>query len=127
MIISSFTVSLTVDNVPASAKFLTDHFGFTQKMAADGFASLSHEASGTNVVYLQKGIDVLPPDQRDQLAQGVILALVTHNLEAEESRLQQEGVVFTLPLQIDPWGEKLFQVKDPNGVVIQLVEWVDQP
>lgn len=24
----------------------------------------------------------------------------------------------------EPWGERLFQVTDPNGIVIQLVEWV---
>jgi uncharacterized glyoxalase superfamily protein PhnB len=27
-------------------------------------------------------------------------------------------------LREEPWGERLFQVQDPNGVVIQFVEWV---
>ena len=41
----------------------------------------------------------------------------------EEQRLRDEGVEITLPLREDPWGERLFQVTDPNGVVYQLVEW----
>jgi len=28
------------------------------------------------------------------------------------------------PLQTEPWGERFLQVADPNGVVIQLVQWV---
>ncbi|MGF6940862.1 putative glyoxalase superfamily protein PhnB [Streptomyces auratus] len=28
-----------------------------------------------------------------------------------------------MPLREEPWGERLFQVTDPNGIVLQLVEW----
>ncbi|MFG3708481.1 VOC family protein [Micromonospora sp. NPDC047670] len=42
-------------------------------------------------------------------------------------RLAGEGVAITMPLREEPWGERLFQVTDPNGVVIQFVEWVPRP
>ncbi len=29
-----------------------------------------------------------------------------------------------MELREEPWGERLFQVTDPNGVIIQLVDWV---
>jgi uncharacterized glyoxalase superfamily protein PhnB len=29
-----------------------------------------------------------------------------------------------MPLREEPWGERLFQVIDPNGIVVQFVEWV---
>ena len=41
MRVTGTAVSLTVDDPAASAAFLTDHFGFTEQMAADGFASLT--------------------------------------------------------------------------------------
>lgn len=28
------------------------------------------------------------------------------------------------PIETEAWGERYFQVEDPNGVVIQLVQWV---
>jgi uncharacterized glyoxalase superfamily protein PhnB len=28
-----------------------------------------------------------------------------------------------MPLTVDDWGERSFQVRDPNGVVIQLLDW----
>ena len=32
-----------------------------------------------------------------------------------------------LPIETEPWGERYFQVSDPNGIVIQLVTWVGTP
>ncbi|MFE9623568.1 VOC family protein [Streptomyces sp. NPDC006527] len=122
MKIASTAVSLTVDDVPASAAFLTRHFGFQEAMASEGFASLVRE-DAANVIFLQRGIEVLPDGFRDQHAAGVIIAFTVDDLEAEYERLQDEGVSITLPLREEPWGERLFQVTDPNGVVLQLVSW----
>lgn len=126
MNISSLSVSLTVNNVKKSSDFLTKHFGFKEKMAADGFASLIHEATGINIIYMQTGIEVLPEFMRNLPVAGTILAFVTTNLEAEEERLRLAGVPISMPLQTEEWGEKLFMVTDPNGVIIELVEWVNQ-
>lgn len=123
MKITASTVSLTVDVVPASATFLTDHFGFHEVMAADGFASLAREDLGFDVIFLQRGMSVLPADQRDTHAQGLILAFTVDDLEYELARLQTEGVQITMPMVEEEWGERAFQVRDPNGVVIQLLDW----
>ncbi|MER7585823.1 VOC family protein [Kitasatospora sp. NPDC097691] len=126
MQITKTAVSLTVEDVTASAAFLQRHFGYAEEMAADGFVSLAHPGGGVNVVYLRRGLEVLPEDQRHRTADGVILAFVVEDITAEERRLKEEGVVITLALREEPWGEKLFQVADPNGVLIELVEWVKQ-
>ncbi|MFF4489669.1 VOC family protein [Streptomyces sp. NPDC001544] len=122
MKIASAAVCLTVDDVPASAAFLIRHFGFQEAMAAEGFASLGRE-DAPNVIFLQRGIEVLPEGFRDQHAAGVIIVFTVTDLEAEYERLQSEGVSITMPLREEPWGERLFQVTDPNGVTLQLVAW----
>jgi uncharacterized glyoxalase superfamily protein PhnB len=121
--ITSSAVSLNVDNVSASSSFLVEHFGFQEEMAADGFASLSRPDAGMNVVFLRRGLPTLPADQREDHADGVILAFVVTDLEAELARLQDEGVPITMPLTVEEWGERAFQVCDPNGVIVQLVDW----
>jgi predicted enzyme related to lactoylglutathione lyase len=121
--ITASVVSLNVEDVDASAAFLTSHFGFRQEMAADGFVSLTREDAGMNVVFLRRGLASLPDDQRDDHADGVILAFVVDDLEAELARLISEGVAITMPLREEPWGERAFQVTDPNGVIVQLVDW----
>jgi predicted enzyme related to lactoylglutathione lyase len=122
MQITGTAVSLNVDDVAASAAFLTEHFGFTEAMADDGFASLVRE-DAVNVIFLRRGIEVLPEGFRDQRAAGLIVAFTVTDLEAEYERLRGAGVTVTMPLREEPWGERLFQVTDPNGVVIQLVDW----
>jgi len=123
MKITSAAVSLNVDDVPAASGFLVEHFGFREEMAADGFASLRRDDAGMNVVFLRRGLPTLPADQRDDHAAGVILAFVVDDLEAELARLRAEGVAITMPLTAEEWGERAFQVRDPNGVIVQLVDW----
>ncbi|MDM4721903.1 VOC family protein [Micromonospora sp. WMMA1363] len=123
MKITSTAVSLNVDDVPGSSAFLTEHFGFRQEMTADGFASLTRDDSGMNVILLRRGLATLPADQRDEHARGLILAFVVDDLEGELARLQAEGVSITMPLTVEEWGERAFQVRDPNGVIVQLVDW----
>jgi uncharacterized glyoxalase superfamily protein PhnB len=121
--ITSSAVSLNVTDVAASSAFLVDHFGFHQEMAADGFASLAREDAGMNVVFLRTGLESLPADQRDDHATGLILAFVVDDLEGELARLHGEGVAITMPLTSEEWGERAFQVRDPNGIIVQLLEW----
>lgn len=123
MKITASAVSLNVNDVTASAQFLTTHFGFTEQMSADGFVSLARDDAGMDVVYLRRGMDMLPADQREDHACGLILAFVVDDLEGELARLQAEGVTITMPLRAEEWGERAFQVRDPNGVVIELLDW----
>jgi uncharacterized glyoxalase superfamily protein PhnB len=121
--ISSSAISLNVDDVAASSGFLTTHFGFREEMAADGFASLGRDDAGMNVIFLRRGLESLPADQRHDHAAGLIIAFVVDDLEGELARLRAEGVAITMPLTVEEWGERAFQVRDPNGVIVQLVDW----
>jgi catechol 2,3-dioxygenase-like lactoylglutathione lyase family enzyme len=120
--INASTISLTIDDVAASRAFFVEHLGYQERAAAEGFASLTRD-DAVDIVLLQRGIEVLPPEQRDQRAAGLILAFTVDTLDAEDKRLRDEGVTITMPLREEPWGERLFQITDPNGIIIQFVEW----
>jgi catechol 2,3-dioxygenase-like lactoylglutathione lyase family enzyme len=117
------TVSLNVDDVTASGNFFTGHLGFREVMAAEGFVSLARDDAAADIVLLQRGSQVLPEGLRDERPAGVIVAFTVTDIAAEHERLLAEGARITMPLREEPWGEKLFQLTDPNGIVIQLVEW----
>lgn len=123
MKVTTTTVSLTVEDVAASQKFFTEHLGYQEAMAAEGFASLSREDEAADIVLLRRGSEVLPEEQRNQHAAGLIVAFTVSDLEAEEKRLRAAGANITMPLRKEPWGEHLFQLTDPNGIIVQLVEW----
>jgi catechol 2,3-dioxygenase-like lactoylglutathione lyase family enzyme len=123
MQITTSTVALNVRDVTASAAFFARHLGYRQQMAAEGFVSMTHDDAGMDLVLLQQDTGAPPEDQRHQPACGVILAFTVADLDAELARLEDEGVAITLPLREEEWGERLFQVEDPSGVVVELVEW----
>ena len=123
MKITASAVTMNVDDVAASARFLTTHFGFTEAMSADGFVALARDDAAMNVVFLRRGMEMLPEDQRDEHATGLILAFQVEDLEREMARLQAEGVAITMPLRSEEWGERAFQVRDPNGVIVELLDW----
>ncbi|MFE5870236.1 VOC family protein [Streptomyces roseifaciens] len=121
--VTTSTLSLTVADVDASREFFCTHLGYQVAMAADGFASLTRGDAAADLVLLRRGTEVLPPEQRDRQATGLIFALTVTGIEAEEERLREAGAPITMPLREEPWGERLFQLTDPNGIVVQLVEW----
>lgn len=124
MEIKSTALSLTVPDVKESSNFLKKHFGFKESWGAEGFSYLTHEGINVPIIFLETGKEILSERIRNQVATGVIIAFVVEDIQVELERLKSEQVSITEPLQEDPWGERLFQVTDPNGVVIQLVQWV---
>ena len=128
MQITASAISLNVDDPEASAAFAADHLGFTREMEADGFVSLSRPDAGFNLVYLRTGLETFkPPALAGRRADGLLVAFVVDDVDAEHDRLVREGVAITTPLETEPWGERYFQVTDPCGVVVQLVQWVQAP
>ncbi|NUR70283.1 MAG: glyoxalase [Hamadaea sp.] len=123
MRVTAAAISLNVADAATSAKFAQDHFGFTEDMAADGFVSLSRPDTGFNLIFLRTGLETFQPQSMKGDVHGVLVALVVDDIDAEYARLQAEGVDIVTPLQTEPWGERFFQVADPNGVIIQLVQW----
>lgn len=127
MRITDTALSLNVDDVEASASWLQQHLGFTRQMEADGFASLGHPDAGLNVIFLRTGLETFKPASVAGRADGLLVVLVVDDVDGEYERLQAEGVTVVTPIETEPWGERYFQVADPNGVVYQLVEWVHEP
>jgi uncharacterized glyoxalase superfamily protein PhnB len=126
--ITATALSLNVDDPEASAAFLADHFGFEVQMSADGFVSLAHPDAGVNVVYLRTGLESFRPEHmRGHRADGLLLAFVVPDVDAEHARLLQQGGAMLTPPETEPWGERYLQVLDPNGIVLQLVTWVEEP
>ena len=127
MKITASAISLNVDDVAGSAAFAKEHFGFKEEMAAEGFVSLSREDAGFNLVYLQTELKTFKPEHmRGRRADGLLVVFVVDDIDGEYARLQAEGVAVTTPIQTEPWGERFFQVMDPSGIVIQLVQWMTE-
>lgn len=124
MQLNASAISLNVGDVHASASFVTTHLGFTVDMQAEGFASLSHPDAGMNLIYLAVGLETFKPASAAGPANGLLVVFTVDDIDAHYARLVADGVAIVTPIETEPWGERYFQMSDPNGVVYQLVQWV---
>lgn len=128
MQVTACALSLNVPDVAASAAFVQKHLGFREELAVDGVSSLARPDVGFNLIFLRTGLTTFKPAQRAGSAgEGLLVALVVENIDAEYQRLQAEGVQIVTPIETEPWGERYFQMQDPNGLIYQLVQWVTPP
>lgn len=129
MKITASAVSLNVPDVLASAAFVKKHFGFKEAMTyEDKVASLTRDDVGFNLIFLQTGLGTFKPKHLAGSAkEGLLVVFVVEGIDAEYERLRCEGVRVVTPIETEPWGERYVQLEDPNGVIIQLVEWVAPP
>ena len=125
MKIRESAISLNVPSAVASSDFLQGYFDFVVDMSADGFVSLSRPDAGFNVIFLDVGLSTFKPQSHAGAAsEGLLLVFVVDDIDTEWERLQTTDVEIAAPLETEPWGERYFQVLDPNGIIIQLVQWV---
>ncbi|QCR18985.1 VOC family protein [Agrococcus sp. SGAir0287] len=125
MRITATALSLTVPDPQASADFATRHLGFARVMTADGVISLAHQDGGANIVLLREGLaSFRPRSHAGSVRDGLLLAFVVDDLDAEHARIVAEGATVATPPETEPWGERYCQYLDANGIVWQLVQWV---
>jgi catechol 2,3-dioxygenase-like lactoylglutathione lyase family enzyme len=126
--ITASAISLNVDDVQASADFAIRYLGFHEEMAADGFVSLAREDAGFNLIYLRTGLSSFKPAAlAGRKADGLLIVFVVDDVDREYARLREADAPIVTPIETEPWGERFFQMQDPNGVVLQLVQWVAAP
>lgn len=119
-------LSLNVPEPVASAEFLRRHLGFTTEMEqGDSFVSLKHPAGGPNVIFLRTGLETFKPAHRAGSAgDGLLLVFVVEGIDAVHEQFVRDGATVVTPPETEPWGERFSQYEDPNGIIVQLVEWV---
>ncbi|MEV6561550.1 VOC family protein [Nocardia sp. NPDC051756] len=122
-------IMVNVPDPDASADFLITHLGFTDTLSDDGLAVVFSAEAGLHIAFLRVGApDFIPESIAGPLNQGMIIVLVIDDVDTEYTRLRQAEVEIVTPPVFSKWegnsGERYFQMRDPNGLIIRLTEWV---
>jgi uncharacterized glyoxalase superfamily protein PhnB len=124
--VTASAISLNVADPQTSADFLIEHFGFAIAMQADGFISLARDDVGYNLIFLREGLaSFKPASHAAAVSGGLLIVFVVDAIDEEYQRLGRANVPVVTPIETEAWGERYFQVRDPNGLIIQLVQWVE--
>lgn len=126
MNITSTAISLNVGRPRASAEFFQQRLGFTIEMEQDDlFVSLKHPSGGPNVIFLQTGLATFKPSHKAGAAgEGLLIVFVVDDIDVAHEQWVTDGAVVVTAPETEPWGERFSQYEDPNGIIVQLVQWV---
>ncbi|WP_344587359.1 VOC family protein [Actinomadura vinacea] len=112
----------TVEDLAASVRFFTSHLRFHEALTGDGFTCLVRDDAAVDIVLRQRAAELPPRPAAGR--PGVTVSFTVTGIIAEHERLRREDAPITTPLREAPWGEWQLRLTDPNGIVVQLVEWV---
>ena len=121
MKVTSFYPVLMVADVPATARFYRDHFGFRALFEMDWYVHLqSVEDESVNLAILQGDHPTIPESGRG-LAGGMLINFEVEDVDAVYDRLSTAGLPILQPLRDEAFGQRHFITTDPNGVLIDII------
>tara|TARA_R110002012_G_scaffold270210_1_gene454605 strand:+ start:2022 stop:2447 length:426 start_codon:yes stop_codon:yes gene_type:complete len=115
-----YPVILTGD-VAGTVRFYREHFRFEPAFESDWYVHLqSKEDESVNIAVLQGDHETIPESGRG-CANGLILNFEVADVDAEYARAEEAALPVLLPLRDEPFGQRHFITKDPNGVLIDVI------
>lgn len=120
-ITSYYPVILTCD-VAGTAAFYQAHFGFRPVFTSDWYVHLQFGADiSVNLAILDSQHDTIPEGARTP-ASGLILNFEVEDPDVVHREAEAAGLPILVPLRDEPFGQRHFITRDPNGVLIDIIK-----
>lgn len=121
MKITSFYPVLMVDDVPKTAAFYIQHFGFEPVFEADWYVHLQSATDPTvNLAILNGDHNTIPASGRGRTT-GLLLNFEVDDVDAVHAQMLKDKLPIVLPLRNEDFGQRHFITCDPNGVLIDVI------
>lgn len=116
---------LLVRDVAATAAFYISHLGFVPVFAANWYVHLrSSHAEQVELAIIAHDHDTIP-EQGRQVTAGILLSFEVKDAEVEHARMVEQAVTIIQPLRDEPFGQRHFIARDPNGVLLDIITPID--
>jgi len=117
---------ITAKNVAAQRDFYVTHFAAEVAFEANWFVYLVLPAGdGRGLAFMTPDHPSRPPGPEPFDGKGMILTVQVEDAAAAFAALTASGAPVTYPIADEPWGQRRFMVRDPAGVLIDVVEQIE--
>ncbi|GAA4551113.1 VOC family protein [Amycolatopsis samaneae] len=122
MQVKGFGAGVLVEDVAATTRYYREYFGLAVTVELDWFSSLNVGAPGYEISFVKRGHESTPEPYRWQEPAAAMFGFVVEDAAAEEKRLREAGAEIVKPLVDEVYGQRHFFVRDPNGVLVDVIE-----
>ena len=119
---NQFYPVLLTDDVEGTAAFYERAFRFGRAFSSDWYVHLqSNEQPNVNIAVLKGDHETIPVEGRGATS-GLLINFEVDDVDAEYERAKANGLTILRALRDEPFGQRHFIAKDPNGVLIDIVQ-----
>lgn len=113
---------LMVEDVSEISVFYQTHFGFRSLFDSDWYVHLqSTYDENVNLAILQGDHETIPEAARGRVS-GMLLNFEVEDVDAIYEELKSKNLPMLLALRDEPFGQRHFITRDPNGVLIDVIK-----
>lgn len=110
------------DDVGGTALFFTENFRFEPQFESDWYVHLqSTEDKNVNIGIVQGDHPTIPEPNRGRVS-GLIINFEVEDVDLEYDRAKAGGLPIVLPLKDEPFGQRHFITRDPNGILVDIIK-----
>ncbi|MBZ9986749.1 VOC family protein [Mesorhizobium sp. BH1-1-5] len=119
---TSYYPVLMTNDVAGTAAFYVEHFRFKALFESDWYAHLqSAEDRRVNLGIVQGDHETIPQEGRGR-ASGLLINFEVRDPDAVYERIVAAGLPILRSLRDEPFGQRHFITRDPNGVLIDVIK-----
>ncbi|ANT53029.1 VOC family protein [Mesorhizobium amorphae] len=119
---TSYYPVLMTGDVAGTKSFYVEHFRFKPLFESDWYVHLqSTEDRGVNLGIVQGDHETIPEEGRGRTS-GLLINFEVRNPDAIYERIVAAGLPILRSLRDEPFGQRHFITKDPNGVLIDVIK-----
>ncbi|MHA7777786.1 VOC family protein [Roseibium sp. M-1] len=114
---------LMTDKVAETVRFFRENFRFKAMFEADWYVHLqSEDDEKVNLAILDQSHETIPAAARGRGAAGLLLNFEVEDVDAVYEASVANGLPILLAIKDEPFGQRHFITKDPNGVLIDVIK-----
>lgn len=115
---------IITEKLEESKVFYTDVLGFGVTYESDFYLLLHTPGKESEISFLLPGHPSQQPlFQSPFVGQGVYLTIEVDDVDAIYEAMKQRNIPIEIELRDEPWGDRHFAIKDPNGIGIDIVTY----
>ena len=119
---TSYYPVLMAEDVAGTADFYVRHFQFRPLFESDWYVHLqSTEDSSVNLGIVHGDHETIPQEGRGRTS-GLLINFEVEDPDAVYGRIVAAGLPILRSLRDEPFGQRHFITRDPNGVLIDVVK-----
>ena len=120
---------ITTTRLFEARDFYVRHFGFGVAFEASWFVYLQGAPEegqrGATLAFMHPDHPTCPPGPDSFDGRGMILTIEVADAASVHERLSTAGAPVVHPLRDEDWGQRRFMVRDPAGILVDVVQQID--